>query len=253
MPRSLAELEARLAYNLACLNYPPPNWVIPTPGVVDVVVIGAGMSGLVAAFALLRRGIRAVRILDRAPAGAEGPWVTFARMETLRSPKELVGPAADIPAMTFRAWFTAQHGEAAWEALFRIPRPMWMDYLKWYRAVLSLSVENGVDVLRIAPSDGQLRLDLGDGRAIDARKVVLATGRAGLGRAAIPAFIGGASREPTGRIPPMTSISRRCRASGWWWSGPGRRRWTTRRRRWSTGPWRCECWRGAPGCPPSTS
>ena len=194
MPRSLAELEARLAYDLACLNYPPPNWVIPTPGVVDVVVIGAGMSGLVAAFALLRRGIRDIRILDRAPAGAEGPWVTFARMETLRSPKELVGPAGDIPAMTFRAWFTAQHGEVAWEALFRIPRPMWMDYLNWYRAVLSLPVENGVDVLRISPSDGRLRLDLADGRAIDARKVVLATGRAGLGRAAIPAFMGGVPR-----------------------------------------------------------
>ena len=194
MDASLAALEARLAFDLGCLNYPPRNWVLPTPGVVDAVVIGAGMSGLVAAFALRRRGIANIRILDRAPPGAEGPWVTFARMETLRSPKELIGPAADIPALTFRAWFAAQHGTEAWAALFRIPRPMWMDYLNWYRAVLDLPVENGTEVLAIAPDAGRLRLDLADGGVVVARKVVLATGRAGLGRAAVPRFMDGVPR-----------------------------------------------------------
>ena len=67
------------------------------------------------------------RCLDRGPAGVEGPWVTYARMETLRSPKVLTGPAAGIPSLTFRAWFVAQFGAAEWEALDKIPRVMWMD------------------------------------------------------------------------------------------------------------------------------
>jgi cation diffusion facilitator CzcD-associated flavoprotein CzcO len=189
----LPALERRLAADLACLNHPPANWVLPVAGpegapAVDVVVIGAGMAGLAAAFALIRRGIRNIRLLDRAPAGQEGPWVTFARMETLRSPKELTGPAAGVPGLTFRAWFTARFGSAAWERLYRIPRPMWMEYLCWYRRVLALPVENGAHVTAILPRDGLLHLTLADAPPVVARKVVLATGRAGLGRAAIPAF-----------------------------------------------------------------
>ena len=134
----LDALEQRVRFDLACLNYPPPNWVVPATHpsgdpVSDVVVIGAGMAGLVLTFSLLRNGIRNIRCLDRGPAGVEGPWVTYARMETLRSPKVLTGPAAGIPSLTFRAWFVAQFGAAEWEALDKIPRVMWMDYLRWYR------------------------------------------------------------------------------------------------------------------------
>ena len=105
------------------------------------------------------------------PMGFEGPWVTYARMETLRSPKVLTGPAAGIPSLTFRAWFVAQFGAMAWEALDKIPRVMWMDYLRWYRTVLALPVENDVEVRRIRPQDGLLALDLADG-CILTRKVV---------------------------------------------------------------------------------
>ena len=60
---------------------------------------------------------------------------------------------AQLPGLVHRAQF----GDAAWEELFRIPRPMWMDYLRWYRRVLELPVENGVDVRAIAPdADGLL-------------------------------------------------------------------------------------------------
>ena len=50
-------------------------------------------------------------------------------MRTLRSPKELTGPAMGLPALTFRAFYEAQYGKEAWQALDRAPRTMWMDYL----------------------------------------------------------------------------------------------------------------------------
>jgi cation diffusion facilitator CzcD-associated flavoprotein CzcO len=199
-PHGLDGLEARLRDDLACLNYPPANWVPPTrhPSgpVSDVVVIGGGMCGLAAGFALRRHGIGNLRILDRSPAGREGPWATTARMETLRSPKELTGPALGIGALTFRAWYVAQHGGGAWAALGKIPRLQWMDYLAWYRRVLDLPVENRVEVRRIVPLDGLLRLELAGATPEIAltRKIVLATGRAGLGAAATPAFVDGLPR-----------------------------------------------------------
>src|SRR6185295_957116 len=188
-------LNDRVRFDLACLNYQPPNWVVPAhhqsgAPVSDVVVIGAGMAGLVQAFSLLRNGIRNIRVLDRNPEGFEGPWATYARMETLRSPKVLTGPAAGIPSLTFRAWFVAQFGASEWERLDKIPRLVWMDYLRWYRRVLDLPIENGIEVTRIRPDHGLLALDLigGNEARILARKVVMATGREGLGRPAIPNF-----------------------------------------------------------------
>ena len=183
----LSALESRVRFDLACINYPPPNWMVPAPHS-DVVIVGAGMAGLVLTFSLLRNGIRNIRCVDRNPAGLEGPWVTYARMETLRSPKVLTGPAAGIPSLTFRAWFVAQFGTDAWDSLDKIPRPMWMDYLRWYRDVLALPIENDVEVQRIRRHDGLLALELADG-CILTRKVVLATGREGLGRARIPDFM----------------------------------------------------------------
>lgn len=204
LPRQegLAALEAELRRDLARLNFPADNWVPRrTHGngaVADVVIVGAGMAGLAAAVALLRQGVRNLRVLDRSMEGLEGPWMTFARMETLRSPKELVGPAVGLAAATFRAWFEAQHGAAAWDGLYRIPRPMWMGYLRWYRRALALPVQNGVEVDRIRPQDGLLRLDLAAGAAAEvlmARKVVLALGRPGLGRPAVPSWVEGLPRD----------------------------------------------------------
>jgi hypothetical protein len=199
----LAALEARLAEDLERLCHPPANWVPPAAGpdgarAADVVVVGGGMCGLTAAFALLRNGIRNVRILDRAPAGEEGPWVTYARMETLRSPKQLTGPAMGMASLTFRAWYEAQYGEAAWQRLDRIPRPMWMDYLRWYRRALDLPVENGVAVTAIrGEASGLLALDVegAEKPRLHARKVILATGREGLGAPSVPAFMDDVPRD----------------------------------------------------------
>src|SRR6185295_5419019 len=134
--------------------------------VLDAAIIGAGMAGLAAAFALKCQAVRSLRIFDRAPAGFEGPWATTARMETLRSPKELTGPALGLPALTFRAWFEAQFGLAAWDAMDKIPRLQWADYLRWYRQVLGLDVRNRQRVRAVLPrADGVVQLDLLDGTA----------------------------------------------------------------------------------------
>jgi FAD-dependent urate hydroxylase len=213
---TLAALEIRLKQDLAWLELPAKPWVIPRKhlgeAMLDVAIIGGGMAGLAAAASLKLQGIHAV-IFDRAEEGFEGPWATTARMETLRSPKQLVGPAIGQPALTFRAWFEAQYGLQAWEALDKIPRLQWMDYLRWYRKVLALevrnlhAVENVVPVaedrveLRVRkmdhPTDRESRRPQGNEalELVFARRVVLATGRDGLGASWVPEFAAQIKRE----------------------------------------------------------
>jgi cation diffusion facilitator CzcD-associated flavoprotein CzcO len=195
-PATLPELEARLARDFAVLNQPLANWVsprnsehgpIPDGPTLDVAIIGAGMAGLTAAAALIRDGIPNIRLFDSNPEGFEGPWVTFARMETLRSPKHLTGPALGIPSLTFRAWFEAQFGQAEWDALWRIPRTQWMDYLRWYRRVLDLPVENDIRMTGMEPNGDLVHLTFDNGTTQTARRVILATGRDGLGGPTMPA------------------------------------------------------------------
>ncbi len=195
-PAGLPALEDRLRQDLAWLGLPAKRWVPVREGqgdaLLDVAIVGGGMAGLALLATLTHLGLRA-RIYDRSPAGFEGPWATTARMETLRSPKELTGPALGLPALTFRAWFEAQFGLPAWDALDKIPRLQWADYLRWYRRVLALDVRNEQQVAAVLPrADGVVQLDLIDhtagGRryAVQARHVVLATGRDGLGGAWVP-------------------------------------------------------------------
>ncbi|EJC77388.1 NAD(P)-binding domain-containing protein [Rhizobium hidalgonense] len=193
-PHNLDALEARLRQDLSWLELPAKAWVpareIDGQPVIDVVIIGGGMAGLVASGMLKRLGVANHVVLDKASAGQEGPWVTFARMRTLRSPKQLTGPAMGLPALTFRAYYEARFGSAAWVALDRAPRETWMDYLIWYRKVLELPVRNGVSVDAILPrDDGMLDLacsENGRREKIIARHVVLATGRDGLGGPFVP-------------------------------------------------------------------
>lgn len=193
----LPALEARLREDLKFLCWPGKDWVPRREGVSDVVIIGGGMCGMVAWLALKTGGMHNIRMLDRSPRGVEGPWLTYARMETLRSPKELTGPAYGHGALTFQAWYRAQFGTRDWEALDKIPRPMWMDYLKWYRSVLDIPIENGVLVDLVEPEGDLLRLYL-SGAAEDTvltRKLVFATGRDGTGQPNIPDFVLGLDRR----------------------------------------------------------
>src|SRR4051812_38663891 len=107
----LAALEARLRQDLEWLALPGKSWT-PTlnldgQDVLDVAIIGGGQAGMAASVALSHLGVRNV-IFDQSPEDFEGPWATTARMETLRSPKTLTGPALGLSTLTFRAWFEAQ-------------------------------------------------------------------------------------------------------------------------------------------------
>ena len=196
-----ATLEATLTRDFERLNHPPPDWVPPRAGpdgrrMADVLIVGAGMCGLAGAFALRRLGISNLRHVDRSPEGREGPWLAYARMETLRSPKHLTGPVLGLPGLTFRAWWEA--GGRDWESLGRIPRTVWMDYLDWYRRVTGARVENRVDVTEIEPCPDGVRARLagtGPVETLHARRVVLATGREGQAAPRVPGalapFLGG--------------------------------------------------------------
>lgn len=202
-PLGLRQLELRLKQDLSWLEWPAKSWVPPRESsgqpVTDVVVVGAGMCGLAAAAAIKGLGIASLLVLDKAPAGREGPWVTYARMETLRSPKQLTGPALGLPSLTFRAWYEARFGVEAWGALGKIPRQQWMDYLVWYRRVLDLPVRNEVELVCVTPGpDDLLTLRLreaGTERTILARHLVLATGRDGLGGSWVPPIVSGLNRD----------------------------------------------------------
>lgn len=195
MTSGLAALEAEVHRDFARLNHPPANWPLglglPEP-VLDVLVIGGGMFGQTAAFALIRDGIRNIRVIDRSARGEEGPWATFARMRTLRSPKHLTGPDLGIPSLTFRAWYEAQHGDAGWKALGKIDRLDWPRYLLWLRDVAAIPVENDTVLEALAPGPhGRLQAELRGPRGHErvlARQVVLANGRGGTGGPNVPTF-----------------------------------------------------------------
>lgn len=189
-PAGLAALEAALGRDFQLLNHPPAEWVPERQGpdgpLADVLIAGAGMNGLSAAFALRRLGLRRIVQLDRAPPGREGPWLTYARMELLRSPKQLTGPAQGLPNLTFRAWWEAQGRD--WGGFTYALREDWAAYLGWYARVTGARIESRTEVTALEPGPGFVRATLRQGEAerrVHARQVVLATGR--VGRPRVPA------------------------------------------------------------------
>ncbi|MBL7495036.1 NAD(P)/FAD-dependent oxidoreductase [Frankia sp. CNm7] len=198
MTERLAELEARLRRDLDLTAFPRPEWLAPRvhdgKPVHDVVIVGGGQAGLTVTFALRRRGVPNTVVLDEMPAGAEGPWTTYARMITLRTPKGVTGPDQGVPSLTPEAWYRAAFGDDAWEALGRIPREHWQAYLRWYRSVTGADVRNETRATGIHPvpgPDGQGPLVevATTGGVFLARRVVLATGLAGNGEWSVPAVI----------------------------------------------------------------
>ncbi|RXT42730.1 NAD(P)-binding domain-containing protein [Bradyrhizobium betae] len=195
MSDALTELEAGVRADLAMIAHPHAAWLEPKTGpdgkpALDVLIIGAGQSGIAIGFGLLRSRVSNILLLDKAEEGKEGPWLTYARMPTLRSPKDYTGPDLDIPSLTYQSWHEARFGKESWQTLNLILREHWAEYLLWLRRTIGLPVRNGCELLEIAPAaDGLLaaRVKRADGVAtLYARKIVLATGQEGTGDWMIP-------------------------------------------------------------------
>lgn len=195
MSDGLTELEADVRADLARIAHPGAAWLEPKIGpdgkpALDVLIVGAGQSGIAIGFGLMRSRVSNILLLDKAAEGMEGPWLTYARMPTLRSPKDYTGPDLDIPNLTYQSWHEARFGKESWQTLDLIPRGHWAEYLLWLRRTIDLPVRNGCELLEIAPAaDGLLAAVIKSAGGIEtlyARKIVLATGQEGMGSWIIP-------------------------------------------------------------------
>ncbi|WP_407184096.1 NAD(P)-binding domain-containing protein [Bradyrhizobium centrosematis] len=195
MSDALTQLEAQVRADLARIAHPGAAWLEPKTGpdgkpALDVLIIGAGQSGIAIGFGLMRSRVSNVLLLDKAAEGKEGPWLTYARMPTLRSPKDYTGPDLDIPSLTYQSWHEARFGRESWQQLGLIEREHWAAYLLWVRRTVGLPVRNDCELLEIAPAaGGLLAARVTQASAIEtlyARKIVLATGQEGMGGWIIP-------------------------------------------------------------------
>lgn len=147
----LKELEARARREMEILGH-NHDWVPdPSDGAYNVLIIGGGQAGLGAAFALQRHRIGKVKILDAAPADSIGCWSRYARMHTLRSPKNMKGIELDVPSLHTESWFRAKYGDEAWEHTTLVPRLDWHEYLEWYRTVTDADVDFETEVTEVLP------------------------------------------------------------------------------------------------------
>jgi cation diffusion facilitator CzcD-associated flavoprotein CzcO len=195
MSAALIALEAQVRADIAKTAHPHAAWLVPKVGsdgkpALDVLIVGAGQSGVATAFGLMRSQVTNILVLDKSEEGQEGPWLTYARMLTLRSPKNYTGPDLDIPGLTYQSWHEARFGENDWRDLDVIPRKLWADYLLWFRRVVNVPVRNGCEIVEIAPAAGGLLSATVQSAAgveiLYARKIVLATGQEGMGEWTIP-------------------------------------------------------------------
>lgn len=192
---ALAALTRRVRDDLARVAHPRMPWLEPRIGpdgqpALDVLIVGGGQSGIAIASGLLRAMVTNILVVDRAPMGEEGPWLTYARMHTLRSPKDFTGPDLDLPSLGYQAWHEARYGVAAWHSLHRIARQDWASYLDWVRDTVGIPLRNETEVVDLAPTEGSLlAVTLRDGTVRFARKVVLATGQDGAGCWWMPDFV----------------------------------------------------------------
>jgi FAD-dependent urate hydroxylase len=185
----LAHLARCVEEERALLDFPQRDWVITHRSeegdpILNVLIVGAGQSGIAIASALMRDHVGGVLCIDMMAEGQEGPWLSPARMITLRTPKELTGPDLGLPSLSFHRWYEAQFGSEAWRRLFQIPRTQWARYLSWVREVMRVPVRNRVRLDRVAAAGAHLAAEVtaeGGARSLLARKIVLATGMEGGG------------------------------------------------------------------------
>ena len=188
----LTDPDASARNALRLIGPDPQNWVSDRPGVDhNVTIVGGGQTGSAFSFALRRAGIGKVSVIDAAEDEARaGVWLNAARMNLLRTPKNLPGPELGISDLGFQSWYEARHGVDAYAAIDRIPRTDWAKYLHWYRQFLGIEIRYRTRLLRIEPANDHCRLHLdidGQLKVETARKIVLGTGFTGNGGPYIPA------------------------------------------------------------------
>lgn len=192
----LARLNAQVQKDLQIITSPFCPWLpikqtSSGAHIYDVVIVGGGQTGLGLAFALKKEHVTNILIFDENEEGFEGPWLTYAHMDTLRSSKTTNGPNCDVPSLACQSWYEAKYGAEAWEALKYIPRVHWAEYLKWFREVLNLPVVNRakVQALRWDAREQCFIVPIESGGEVYARKVILATGLQGSGQWSVPCFM----------------------------------------------------------------
>ncbi|MGV0868921.1 NAD(P)-binding domain-containing protein [Corynebacterium kalidii] len=191
---NLAALTAQARADMALTGH-NRDWVpAPADGAHNVLVIGGGQAGLGTAFALSRHRIGAVKVLEAGPPQEAGCWTRYARMHTLRSPKNMKGIELDIPALHTARWFEARYGAEAWAATDLTPREDWNDYLTWYRETTGTDVDFHTCITRVTrpDDDGYFHVTaLRDDRPVTyrARRVVFAMGLTGGGGVFLPPLV----------------------------------------------------------------
>ncbi len=199
MPKSLSTLSELLKRDQEILAYPKREWVHPRTtstgqNIYDSLIIGGGQSGLGIANGLLLEKVNNILVVDENPSGLEGPWLRYARMPQLRTPKYLSGLDFGNPNLTFRAFYVAKFDQEAYDKLAFIPTALWAEYLAWYREERAIPVRNQTKAHAIHhnPSENCLAIALQSPQEegiIFARTVVLANGIDGCGAWQAPKII----------------------------------------------------------------
>src|SRR5579862_8852378 len=113
------DIDSAATTALRLIGPDPQNWVPDRIGIDhNVVLVGGGQTGCALAFALRRAGIGRISVIDAAEDEARaGVWLTAARMNLLRTPKNLPGPELGISDLGFQSWYEARHGVDAYAAI----------------------------------------------------------------------------------------------------------------------------------------
>ncbi len=199
---NLENLEKEAKKELEYLNFPPrENWIperFTSHGekIHDVLIIGGGQTGITIGFSLMKEKVSNILIIDENDPNCEGPWLSHARMETLRTPKYTIGPDCDIPSLTVRAWFEAKYGKEKWDEITFVPRLDWAEYLCWLRSFIKLPTVNNTKVGSIKWSQEEncfavpcKNTKTKSEQLVYAKKIVLATGLQGSGEWTVPDHI----------------------------------------------------------------
>ena len=103
MSDALTELEAGVRVDLARIAHPGAAWLEPKIGpdgkpALDVLIIGAGQSGIAIGFGLMRSRVSNILLLDKAEEGKEGPWLPMPACRRCAARRTTPGPTSIFPA-----------------------------------------------------------------------------------------------------------------------------------------------------------